>query len=204
MDKWDQRFMELAWVISNWASCFKPNRKIGCVIVKNKRIVTTGYNGAPAGIKTCVERGECLRKKIGIASGTHAELCYAVHAEQNAIIQAAKLGSSIEGATLYCTHQPCVLCAEDDRQRRHHSASSMRKAIRTISRLKSLKRAASRSNKCKPERRNRIMNKRRISRVIENMRAENLSQIIVSAPANRSITSRARSFPPANECSRFY
>ena len=112
MDKWDQRFMELAWVISNWASCFKPNRKIGCVIVKNKRIVTTGYNGAPAGIKTCVERGECLRKKIGIASGTHAELCYAVHAEQNAIIQAAKLGSSIEGATLYCTHQPCVLCAK--------------------------------------------------------------------------------------------
>ena len=112
MDKWDQRFMELAWVISNWASCFKPNRKIGCVIVKNKRIVTTGYNGAPAGIKTCVERGECLRKKIGIASGTHAELCYAVHAEQNAIIQAAKLGSSIEGAKLYCTHQPCVLCAK--------------------------------------------------------------------------------------------
>ena len=86
--------------------------RIGCVIVKNKRIVTTGYNGAPAGIKTCVERGECLRKKIGIASGTHAELCYAVHAEQNAIIQAAKLGSSIEGATLYCTHQPCVLCAK--------------------------------------------------------------------------------------------
>lgn len=94
------------------ASCFKPNRKIGCVIVKNKRIVTTGYNGAPAGIKTCVERGECLRKKVGVESGTHAELCYAVHAEQNAIIQAAKLGSSIEGATLYCTHQPCVLCAK--------------------------------------------------------------------------------------------
>ena len=112
MDKWDVRFMELAWVISNWASCFKPNRKIGCVIVKNKRIVTTGYNGAPAGIKTCVERGECLRTKLGIPSGTRAEFCYAVHAEQNAIIQAAKLGSSIEGATLYCTHQPCVLCAK--------------------------------------------------------------------------------------------
>ena len=112
MDKWDRRFMELAWVISNWASCFKPNRKIGCVIVKNKRIVTTGYNGAPAGIKTCVERGECLRNKLGIPSGTRAEFCYAVHAEQNAIIQAAKLGSSIEGATLYCTHQPCVLCAK--------------------------------------------------------------------------------------------
>ena len=112
MDKWDARFMELADTISGWASCYKPDRKIGAVIVKNKRIVTTGYNGAPAGIKTCVERGECLRQKLGIASGTRAELCYAVHAEQNAIIQAAGLGSSIDGATLYCTHQPCVLCAK--------------------------------------------------------------------------------------------
>lgn len=112
VDKWDARFMELARVIANWASCYRPNRKIGCVIVKNKRIVTTGYNGAPAGIKTCIERGECLREKLGIASGTRAEICYAIHAEQNAIIQAAKLGSSIEGATLYCTHQPCVICAK--------------------------------------------------------------------------------------------
>ena len=112
MDKWDARFMELADTISGWASCYKPDRKIGAVIVRNKRIVTTGYNGAPAGIKTCVERGECLRQKLGIASGTRAELCYAVHAEQNAIIQAARLGSSIDGATLYCTHQPCVLCAK--------------------------------------------------------------------------------------------
>ena len=112
MDKWDARFMELADTISGWASCYKSNRKVGAVIVKNKRIVTTGYNGAPAGIKTCVERGECLRQKLGIASGTRAELCYAVHAEQNAIIQAALLGSSIDGATLYCTHQPCVLCAK--------------------------------------------------------------------------------------------
>ena len=112
MDKWDARFMELAWVISNWASCYQPNRKIGCVIVKNKRIVTTGYNGAPAGIKTCVDRGESLRKKLRIESGTLAEMCYAIHAEQNAIIQAAKLGVSIDGATLYCTHQPCVICAK--------------------------------------------------------------------------------------------
>ena len=112
MDKWDARFMELAEVISTWASCYQQDRKIGAVIVKNKRIVTTGYNGAPAGIKTCVERGECLRKKLGIPSGTKHEICYAIHAEQNAIIQAAKLGISIEGATLYCTHQPCVICAK--------------------------------------------------------------------------------------------
>ena len=111
-DKWDQRFMSLAQEISTWASCYKENRKIGCVIVKNKRIMTTGYNGAPAGVKTCVERGECLREKLGIPSGTKHELCYATHAEQNAIIQVARLGISTEGATLYCTHQPCTMCAK--------------------------------------------------------------------------------------------
>ena len=112
MDKWDARFMEMAQLISTWASCYQENRKIGAVIVKNKRIMTTGYNGAPAGIRTCVERGECLRRKLNIPSGQRQEMCYAVHAEQNAIIQAAKLGVSIDGATLYCTHQPCVLCAK--------------------------------------------------------------------------------------------
>ena len=110
-DKWDTRFMEMTEVIARWASCYQQERKMGCVIVKDKRIMTTGYNGAPAGIKTCMERGECMRKKLGIASGTRSELCYAVHAEQNAIVQAAKLGVSIDGATLYCTHQPCALCA---------------------------------------------------------------------------------------------
>ena len=112
MDKWDKRFMEMAHVIAGWASCYQENRKIGAVIMKNKRIMTTGYNGAPAGVKTCVERGECLRRKMNVPSGQRQELCYAVHAEQNAIIQAAKLGVSIDGATLYCTHQPCVMCAK--------------------------------------------------------------------------------------------
>lgn len=111
-DKWDKRFMEMARLIATWASCYQAERKIGAVIVKDKRIMTTGYNGAPAGIRTCVERVECLRRKLGIESGTRQELCYAVHAEQNAIIQAAKLGVSIDGATLYCTHQPCILCAK--------------------------------------------------------------------------------------------
>ena len=110
--KWDKRFMELAYTIANWSSCYQDNRKVGAVIVRNKRIVTTGYNGAPAGIPSCVERGECMRRKLNIPSGTRHELCYAIHAEQNAIIQAAKLGISIEGATLYCTHQPCVICAK--------------------------------------------------------------------------------------------
>lgn len=111
-DKWDRRFMEMAKLVSTWASCYQQDRKIGAVIVKDKRVMTTGYNGAPAGVKTCVERGECLRKKLGIPSGTRHEMCYAVHAEQNAIIQAAKLGVNIDGATLYCTHQPCILCAK--------------------------------------------------------------------------------------------
>ena len=110
--KWDARFMELAKAIANWSSCYQENRKIGAIIVKNKRILTTGYNGAPAGIKSCVEKGVCLRRERNIPSGTRHELCYAIHAEQNAIIQAAKLGVSIDGATMYCTHQPCVICAK--------------------------------------------------------------------------------------------
>ena len=104
--------MEMADLISSWASCYQENRKIGAVIVKNKRIMTTGYNGAPAGVKTCVERKSCLRRELNIPSGTRQEICYAIHAEQNAIIQAAKLGVSIDGATLYCTHQPCSVCAK--------------------------------------------------------------------------------------------
>ena len=110
--KWDHRFMEMAQLVSTWASCYQDERKVGAVIVKDKRVMTTGYNGAPAGVRTCVERGECLRKKLGIPSGTRHEMCYAVHAEQNAIIQAAKLGVNIDGSTLYCTHQPCILCAK--------------------------------------------------------------------------------------------
>ncbi|MDL2224822.1 cytidine/deoxycytidylate deaminase family protein [Eubacteriales bacterium OttesenSCG-928-M02] len=110
--KWDKRFMEMARLVATWSSCFKEDRKIGAVIVREKRVLTTGYNGAAANTLTCMEKGECLRQKLGIESGTRAELCYAIHAEQNAIIQAAKIGVSIEGATLYCTHQPCVICAK--------------------------------------------------------------------------------------------
>ena len=112
MDKWDSRFMEMAHVIAGWTSCYRPGRSIGCVIVKDKRIMTTGYNGAPAGLKTCRERGECMRDRLGIQSGTRAELCYAIHAEQNAVIQAAVHGVSVEGGTLYCTNQPCVVCTK--------------------------------------------------------------------------------------------
>jgi dCMP deaminase len=111
-DKWDRLFMEMTEVIGTWSSCFKPERKMGCVIVKNKRILTTGYNGAPSGIKTCVEKGECMRQRLGIPSGQQGQMCYAVHAEQNAIVQAAKLGLSVDGATLYVTYRPCSICAK--------------------------------------------------------------------------------------------
>lgn len=112
MNKWDKRFMEMAEFVSTWSSCYKIDRHVGAVIVKDKRILTTGYNGASSGIKSCNEKGECIRIKLGIPSGTRHEICYAVHAEQNAIVQAAKLGVSVDGATLYCTHQPCVICAK--------------------------------------------------------------------------------------------
>lgn len=111
--KWDARFMQVAELVGTWSSCFRPNRQIGAVIAgKNKRILTTGYNGAGSGITPCKERGECLRTIRDIPSGTCQEMCYAVHAEQNAIIQAARVGLSVEGATMYCTHQPCVICAK--------------------------------------------------------------------------------------------
>jgi len=82
------------------------------VVTRNKRILTTGYNGASSGIVSCKEKGFCMRKQLNIPSGTRHELCYAVHAEQNAIIQAAKIGVSLEGATMYCTHQPCAICTK--------------------------------------------------------------------------------------------
>ena len=112
MNKWDIRFMELTETVAKWSSCFQQNRHVGAVIVKDNRVMATGYNGAPAGIKSCEEKGECLRRKLNIPSGTKHELCFAVHAEQNAVIQAAKYGININGATLYCTHQPCVICAK--------------------------------------------------------------------------------------------
>jgi dCMP deaminase len=112
MNKWDNRFMQLAETVASWSSCYQDNRHVGAVIVKDKRILTTGYNGASSGIMSCMEKGECLRKKLNIPSGTRQEICYAVHAEQNAIIQAAKLGVSVDDATMFVTHQPCVICAK--------------------------------------------------------------------------------------------
>ena len=112
MNKWDKRFMELTEQVASWSSCFKEDRQVGAVIVRDNRILSTGYNGAPEGVKSCKEKGECIRLKMGITSGTHLETCYSVHAEQNAIVNAARMGVNLTGGTLYCTHQPCVICAK--------------------------------------------------------------------------------------------
>lgn len=104
--------MELTEQVATWSSCFKEDRQVGAIIVKDKRILSTGYNGAPQGVQSCRDKGECIRIKNGIQSGTQLEMCYSVHAEQNAIVSAARLGINLEGATLYCTHQPCVICAK--------------------------------------------------------------------------------------------
>lgn len=112
MDKWDKRFMDMAEFVASWTSCAREHRAVGAIIVRDKRILTTGYNGAPSGIETCREKGFCMRDRLGIPSGTRAETCYAVHAEQNAIVQAAKMGISVDGATMYVTHQPCTICTK--------------------------------------------------------------------------------------------
>lgn len=106
---WDEYFLNITRQVSERSTCLR--RKIGAVLVRDKRILATGYNGAPSGIKHCYEVG-CLREARGIASGERHELCRGLHAEQNAIIQAALYGVAVSGASIYCTHQPCVLCAK--------------------------------------------------------------------------------------------
>ena len=105
----DTYFMDIAKVVAKRSTCLRQN--VGAVIVKDKRILSTGYNGAPTGLPHCLDIG-CLREELNIASGERHELCRAVHAEQNAIIQAAVHGVSIAGGTLYTTHQPCIMCAK--------------------------------------------------------------------------------------------
>ena len=106
---WDAYFMQMAELVRSRSSCLR--RGVGAVIVKDNRVIASGYNGAPKGIAHCSETG-CLRQQMNVPSGQRHELCRGLHAEQNAIIQAACLGVSIEGATLYCTTQPCVICTK--------------------------------------------------------------------------------------------
>ncbi len=106
---WDEYFVMITEQVASRSTC--ERRQVGAILVKNKRILATGYNGSPSGLAHCSDIG-CLREKNNIASGERHELCRGLHAEQNAVIQAAFHGFSIKGSSLYCTHKPCVLCAK--------------------------------------------------------------------------------------------
>lgn len=106
---WDEYFMSITALAAERSTCLR--RRVGAVAVKDKRILATGYNGAPSGLKHCLELG-CLREAQNIPSGQRHELCRAIHAEQNVIVQAARYGISIAGATVYTTTYPCVICTK--------------------------------------------------------------------------------------------
>jgi dCMP deaminase len=106
---WDDYFLEMARVIASRSTCLR--RSVGALLVRDRRILATGYNGAPSNVPHCEEAG-CRRAELGIASGERQELCRGLHAEQNAIIQGALHGVSVRGSVLYCTTQPCVICAK--------------------------------------------------------------------------------------------
>lgn len=106
---WDKYFMDIATLVASRSTCLRRN--VGACVVKDRRILTTGYNGAPTGIAHCEDVG-CLREKLKVPSGERHELCRGLHAEQNAIIQAAKTGISLEGAIMYVTNHPCFICAK--------------------------------------------------------------------------------------------
>ena len=106
---WDEYFLSIARLVATRSTCLR--RKVGAVVVKNKQVLATGYNGAPRGITHCDQVG-CLREELNVPSGQRHELCRALHAEQNAFLQAARHGVSLDGADLYVTTQPCSICAK--------------------------------------------------------------------------------------------
>ncbi|MBP7230770.1 MAG: cytidine/deoxycytidylate deaminase family protein [Syntrophaceae bacterium] len=106
---WDAYFLDIVDVVSRRSTCLR--RAVGAGLVRDKRILATGYNGAPSRLQHCLDIG-CLRKELQVPSGERHELCRGLHAEQNAIIQAALHGVSVKDSTLYCTHHPCVICAK--------------------------------------------------------------------------------------------
>jgi len=108
-ESWISYFLEIAKLVATRSTCLR--RQVGAVIVKDRQIISTGYNGAPSGIMSCMELGSCYREQNNIPSGEKHETCSAVHAEANAIVQAAKHGISVKGSTMYITHQPCSMCA---------------------------------------------------------------------------------------------
>lgn len=106
---WDRYFIDIARLVSERSTCLR--RKVGAVLVRDKRILCTGYNGAAHGLAHCAEAG-CVRERLGIKPAERIEICRGIHAEQNALVQAAMFGVSVSSAVLYCTHEPCITCAK--------------------------------------------------------------------------------------------
>ncbi|MCA1944144.1 MAG: cytidine/deoxycytidylate deaminase family protein [Desulfovibrio sp.] len=106
---WPEYFMRICFLVAERSTCLR--RKVGAIAVKNKRILATGYNGAPSGTPHCLDVG-CLREQLGVPSGQRHEICRGLHAEQNILVQAAVHGVSIQGAEIYCTTQPCLICSK--------------------------------------------------------------------------------------------
>ena len=106
---WDEYFMQITQLVSSRSTCLR--RQVGALLVKEKNILATGYNGVPTGITHCDVTG-CLRDQLNVPSGERHELCRGLHAEQNAIIQAARHGTNITGSILYCTDSPCIICSK--------------------------------------------------------------------------------------------
>ena len=108
---WDTYFLRIAQLVAQRSTCLR--RQVGAVIVRDNRLLATGYNGAPNNVAHCFQLpGGCLREARKIPSGERQELCRGLHAEQNAILQAAAFGVSLKGGDCYCTHQPCITCAK--------------------------------------------------------------------------------------------
>ncbi len=106
---WDQYFIDITHLVATRSTCLR--RQVGALLVKDRNILATGYNGSPSGIRHCEETG-CLRERLQVPSGERHELCRGLHAEQNAIIQAARHGVNIDGSTLYCNTMPCSICTK--------------------------------------------------------------------------------------------
>ena len=107
---WHEYFVSITKQVATRSTCLR--RKVGAIIVKDKRILTTGYNGAPMGVRNCLEVGTCYREELGVPSGERHEICKGLHAEQNALLQGALHGVHIQDSKIYCTTQPCVMCSK--------------------------------------------------------------------------------------------
>ena len=107
---WHEYFVSITKQVATRSTCLR--RKVGAILVKEKRILATGYNGAPKGVKDCLDIGMCLREELGVPSGERHEICKGLHAEQNALLQAAYYGVNVRNSVIYCTTQPCILCSK--------------------------------------------------------------------------------------------